>query len=337
MVNVVNKTETIAISNDELLLEVVARADQPLVIKGLVSQWPLVNAGLESTQSACGYLKSFYNGMTVGAFLGDASIEGRYFYNDDLSSLNYEFKRTALTDILDKILLHEQDEKPPSIYVGSTTVDACLPGLRAANDIPLGHLKPLVSIWLGNQSRIACHYDAPDNIACCAVGCRRVTLFPPEQIENLYPGPLDFTPAGQVISMVDFADPDYEKFPQFRDAESAGQVADLEAGDALYIPRMWWHHVEGLSSFNVLVNYWWRSVPGFMGPGVDALSHALLNIRDLPADEKKAWKHIFDYYIFGNPEENHAHIPESARGTLGPIDDIRSRKLRAHLINRLNR
>lgn len=98
-------------------------------------------------------------------------------------------------------------------------------------------------------------------------------------MENLYPGPLDFNPAGQQISLVDFANPDFEKFPRFRKAMAAGQVANLEPGDALFIPSMWWHHMEGLGTFNVLVNYWWRNVPKFMGPAMNVLKHAMLSIR----------------------------------------------------------
>src|SRR5699024_8028457 len=36
--------------------------------------------------------------------------------------------------------------------------------------------------------------------------------------------------------------PDYEKHPALRQVE--GQVAELEHGDALYIPPGWWHFVE---------------------------------------------------------------------------------------------
>ena len=62
--------------------------------------------------------------------------------------------------------------------------------------------------------------------------------------------------------MVDFANPDFEKYPRFREAIAAGQMAELEPGDAVFIPAMWWHHVEGLSAFNTLVNYWWSIIAG---------------------------------------------------------------------------
>jgi hypothetical protein len=37
------------------------------------------------------------------------------------------------------------------------------------------------------------------------------------------------------------------------------QEVELVPGDALFIPRDWYHHVEALERFNVLVNYWWDS------------------------------------------------------------------------------
>jgi quercetin dioxygenase-like cupin family protein len=33
--------------------------------------------------------------------------------------------------------------------------------------------------------------------------------------------------------------------------------AELSPGDAIFIPMGWFHHVEALERFNVLVNYWW--------------------------------------------------------------------------------
>jgi hypothetical protein len=313
-------------------------SEQPLILKGVASNWPLAKAGLVSDEEAITYLRSFYEDKTVGTFIGAPENNGFYFYNEDMSGLNYRSDRVRLDRVLDQIQACKNNPQPPTFYVGSTTVDVCLPGLREQNnDVTIPFPDALVSIWMGNKSRIACHYDAPDNLACSIVGKRRFTLFPPEQVENLYPGPLDFNPAGQQISLVDFANPDFEKFPRFRQAMVAGQVANLEPGDALFIPSMWWHHVEGLGTFNVLVNYWWRNVPKFMGPAINVLKHAILSIRDLPEKEKAAWKALFDFYVFGCSDTPRENIPPEVQGLLAPLDDLKSRQLRAWLINRLNR
>lgn len=312
-------------------------SSQPLILKGLVRSWPLVQAGLQSDEAAVAYLRSFYTDKTVVAFMGEPEIDGFYFYNQDMTALNYTADRVGLDKVLEQVLAHKANPKPPTFYVGSTTVDVCLPGFREQNDVTIPFPDSLVSIWMGNKSRIAAHYDAPDNLACSLVGQRRFTVFPPEQIENLYPGPLDFNPAGQQVSLVDFSNPDFEKFPRFRLAMEAGQVANLEPGDALFIPSMWWHHVEGLGTFNVLVNYWWRTVPAFMGPAMNVLKHAMLSIRDLPEKEKAAWKSLFDFYIFSDQARAAENIPPAVQGVLAPIDDMQARQLRAWLINRLNR
>ena len=162
-------------------------------------------------------------------------------------------------------------------------------------------------------------------------------MFPPEQIFNLYPGPLEPTPGGQAISLVDFADPDFEKYPRFREALAAGQVADLEPGDAVFVPSMWWHHVQALTRFNTLINYWWSTTPKFIPTPMNALYHALWTLRDRPEHEKRAWKNVFEYYVFGPAARAGEHLPEPARGLLGPLDDAKARQLRAMLLNSLNR
>ena len=96
--------------------------------------------------------------------------------------------------------------------------------------------------------------------------------------------------------------------------------------------------MEGLDEFNVLVNYWWRTTPRFMGAPLAVLKHALLGLRDLPPEQRSAWQHIFDYYVFNPREEAVAHIPEQSRGILrSPMNDVDARKLRAELLNFLNR
>jgi hypothetical protein len=310
----------------------------PVVLRKLAEDWPLVQAGLSSSGADVGgYLLKFYQGAPVTVFAGPPEAGGRIFYTDDLSQTNFEQRKSQLDDVLAQIQEQRDSPEPRTIYMGSMTVDYCLPGLREQNSLPPGGRNVSVRIWLGNRSTVAAHYDAMDNIACVCAGRRRFTLFPPEQLANLYVGPLDFTPAGQPVSMVDVRNPDLDRFPRYTEALKYAQTAELEPGDAIYIPAMWWHHIEGLEAMNVLVNHWWRDVPAYMGAPGDALLHAILEIRDLPARQRKVWREIFDHYVFGFMEEAVEHVPRDRRGVLGDLDDDAARKIRALLRNKLNR
>ncbi|MDC2891063.1 cupin-like domain-containing protein [Psychrosphaera sp. G1-22] len=103
-----------------------------------------------------------------------------------------------ISEVLDLIMATLNAPLTPSYYIASSFVDKHLPSLRENNDLDISkHInsglmsKPEMKIWLGNATLAACHYDTSDNIACCVVGNRRFTLFPPEQIHNLYPDPLE--------------------------------------------------------------------------------------------------------------------------------------------------
>ena len=313
------------------------QSTEPVVLRGLVSGWPAVQAAVASEQGAGQYLRRFSGDATVFAFRGAPDIDGRFFYNDDLSGFNFDPMRARLDAILSEIEDHRDDAKPPSIYVGSTTIETCLPGFREENDVDLGNQGALASVWIGNRTRIAAHFDLPDNLACIVAGHRRFTLFPPDQLSNLYIGPLDFTPAGQSISLVDFRKPDLAKYPKFAAAMEHAQVAELGPGDAIFIPSMWWHHVEALDSFNVLVNYWWRQSPEFMDTPINTLMLALMTIRDLPREQRAAWQELFRHYVFEADEHTSAHIGKPAQRVLAPLDENAARALRAQLIKKMNR
>lgn len=319
------------------LTDDILNATTPVVLRGLAASWPMVRAARESDRAGSDYLRRHYQGATIGAMLGPPEAGGRFFYNSDLSGFNFQPVHAKLTGVLDEIEAKRDMDPAPTVYVGSTTIDTCLPGFRAANDLQLGARDALASIWIGNRTRIAAHYDLPDNVAVVAAGHRRFTLFPPQQLKNLYVGPVDFTPAGQAVSLVDFLHPDLEKFPRFAEALRHAQVAELGPGDALFIPSMWWHHIEALDAFNVLVNYWWRQSPDYMDTPTNALMAAFLTLRDLPPEQRKAWQEIFRHYIFEAGEDTAAHIPPHARGVLAPLTADGARALRTQLLKRLNR
>jgi len=326
-------------SPEAIPLQALLAEGVPTVMRGLARDWGLVRAGLQSPQAAMAHLRGHYNGKPVYYSWGDPSTEGRPYYNEDFTALNVQVRRAQLDQVLDDLAGYLDEPRPPTYYVASLLVDYCLPGLRQDSDLGLERygLNAPPAIWIGNRVIASCHYDAPSNIACCAVGRRRFTLFPPDQIHNLYPGPLEPTPGGQVVSAVDFRDPDFERFPLFRKALEQAQTVVLEPGDALFIPSMWWHHVQGLDPFTVLVNYWWASMPAWIPTPMHALYHAIWSLRDRPEREKQAWREVFEYYVFGDPERAGAHLPEAARNYLGRFDEALARQMRAHLIGKLNR
>lgn len=328
------------VAPDAIPLAELIAAQKPAILKGVARDWPLVRAGLDSAEAAMAYIARFDAGRPVLGFTGAPAIAGRFAYNADVSGFNFEGARLPLGEMLDRLRAGLGDPAPSSLYVGSTDLDTYLPGLGAENGahhaIFAAH-PPIVSIWIGNRTTAAAHYDMSNNLAACMVGRRRFTLFPPEQVANLYPGPLEPTPGGQVISMVDFAAPDLVRYPRFADALAAGEVAELEPGDLLFYPALWWHHVEALDPFNVLINYWWNAAAPFLDTPQTTLLHAMLSLRDRPAPEKAGWKALFDYYVFGDADLPAAHLPEHARGNLAPMDDARARRLRAVLLARLNR
>lgn len=329
--------EELEIAPGTILDRQVLESDTPWVIRGYLKDWPVVKAAEENTASALTYLASFYGGRSVNAFLAEPDKRGRFFYNDDITGFNFVQVSTRLDQVFEKLLGFVGGDNNPALYVGSTQTSAWLPGFNEANPLPMNLPDVMTSLWVGNQSRVAAHFDFPRNIAGCILGRRQFTLFPPEQVENLYIGPWDLTPAGQPISMVDFHEPDYQRFPRFERAEEQAQTTLLEPGDVIYIPNMWWHQVESLDDINGLVNFWWQETPGVLGSPTEALKHAFLSIRSLPLAQRMALKALFDHYVFAQDNQHLEHLPEHSWGRLSSLDDSMARQLRAELSNALKR
>lgn len=311
-------------------------ARTPFVIRGLVTDWPLVQAGLRSDREARTYLVQRARPVPFAVSIAPPSQDGRLFY-DGAMEMNFRMARGQLADIFAGIDDNEDRADPPTVYLGSIDVPSHFEGVAEDNRLDLGARDPVISLWMGTRTRIAAHNDFPDNLACCVAGRRRFTLFPPEQFANLYLGPIDNTPAGRAVSMVDFHDPDFDAHPNFAEALSQAQVVELAPGDALFIPSMWWHHVEGLAPFNILQNYWWRDTPRFLGQPQDALNHAILAIRDLPAEDRAIWRALFDHFVFESGPAATDHIPEGARGVLDPLNAETAGRLKAFLLRTLSR
>ena len=311
-------------------------AQQPAVLRGAVAHWPAVSAGRESPQAIANYLRALDNGTPTDTMIGAPAIGGRFFYNDDLTGHNFQRRPQRIVDSLERLLALLDHPAPEALYVGAVPTPLNFPAFTRDNALALLDPAIVPRVWMSNRVTVQTHYDLSNNIACVVAGRRRFTLFPPEQVANLYVGPLEFTLAGQPISMVRLEQPDFERFPRFREALAAMQVADLEPGDALFVPYMWWHHVESRSSFNVLVNYWWDDTPQWQGSPFEALLHAIMAVKSLPPGKREIWHKVFEHYVFqenGDPVE---HLTARQRGIQGPPSPQLADLIRRQLIHVLS-
>jgi hypothetical protein len=290
---------------------------QPAVFRGLAAEWPAVRAAKEADESFIAYLKALRTERPVAMLVGPPEIEGRFFYTDDIMGFNFQRGTSPLDPFFDRLLRDRQNSEPYSIAIQSEPVQELFPGFERENGLELINPDVIPRAWIGNAIRVAPHYDTMENVGCVVAGRRRFTLFPPEQLPNLYAGPFELTPAGTPISLVELRNPDLERFPRFAQAAETAQSTVLEPGDAIYIPFHWWHGVDSLEPINMFVNYWWNDRRPDIGSAYHALMHAFYALRHLPAEQRKVWRMTFDHYVFGTDVDPAEHLPERARGMLG--------------------
>lgn len=315
-------------------LREIAEPCEPVILRGLVSGWPVVQAARQSPSAFRDYIARFDAGGEMEAFFGEPRIAGKYYYNDDLKGFNFQRRTMKFAEALDAILAAMDREGAPSIYIGSLPTANMFPGFAAQNPMALLPSGVGPRIWLGHASNVSAHYDAFDNLACVIAGERRFTLYAPDLIDRLYVGPIDNTMAGQPVSLAASSPPDNGKFPRFRGVAEQALQAELEPGDALYLPKLWWHKVESTAPFNGLVNYWWDAFSAGPDAPYTSLLLALIAIAERPPAERHAWKAFFDHYVFREHGHPLAHLPPDRHGLLGPLRENYG-KIRAHVMHLL--
>jgi mannose-6-phosphate isomerase-like protein (cupin superfamily) len=261
---------------------------------------------------------------------------GRLGYNADMSALTFVRDSGTLASLFARLHTAAPASTPPAIAAQAVAVPEALPGFEAENRMPLAPEGVAPRIWIGNRVRVATHHDMNSNIAVVMAGRRRFTLFPPDQVANLYIGPIEFTPAGTPIGLFDPDEPDFDRFPLAREAMARARIVELEPGDAVFIPHMWWHHVRSLDPVSILVNYWWDEAPAPQ-PGLaplDTMVHAILAFSGLPENQRAAWRAMFDEFVFGPPLD---HVPEERRGIRGTLSEDSKARVRRQLGQMMSR
>ena len=233
-------------------------AGRPVVLRGIARDWPLV-AWSRDAHECMAMLAAHSTAVEADVLRAHPDEEGRFHYSPDGQSLNFVRGRGNLAGLLAGLREQESAEKPYAMVAQGLIAERHVPGFRESHRMPLVPESAEPRLWIGNRATVATHNDPVDNLAVVVAGRRRFTLFPPEAEADLYMGPDHPTPAGTPISMVHVSAPDFDRFPRFATALESAEEAELAPGDAVFIPRDWFHHVEALERFNVLVNYWWDS------------------------------------------------------------------------------
>lgn len=317
----------------------IAPNQQPIIIRDFAKNWPLIEAAKKTPSDFVAYLNKFYNGKKTKMVVAPPSANKRFYYNEDMTDVNYLSGEERVDLFLGRLLELIEKEVYPAISMQNTLTSKILPGLVNQNRSELfPQLEP--RLWIGNQGIVSAHYDGSDNVACVVAGRRRFILFPPHQTPNLYPGPLNFTPAGAPTSLVELNNPNFERYPLFKEALAEAYSIELGPGDAIFIPMLWWHHVESLDKVNALMNYWWNgsSAPNSVSPSpIDSLNIALLAMRDLSTKQRDAWRCMFDHYLFHQKLEPKSYIPEHQRYLLGDLSDDDVRMVKDYFITKLQK
>ena len=296
--------------------ETIVAAEQPVVIRGLLDAWPALAAGRRSPTALNAYLKAMDTGAPVPVMEAPASTGGRFGYGADLREFAFSKRQAGLTETLDRIEHLLGWPEAPFVAIQMLPLASHLPAFVRDNPLDLMPPRVMPRLWVGGPVKTQTHNDRDHNLACVIAGRRRFVLFPPTQVANLYVGPLDNPPP---LSLVDPEAPDLARFPRYRDAHAAAQVAWLEPGDTLFVPKYWWHHVTSLAPYNAMVNWWWGETGVGLERTNDVFLTALLAFKDLPPGERAYWKAMFEAYVFAADGEASAHIPDGLKGALGPM------------------
>ncbi len=294
---------------------------KPVILRGLVKDWPAVNKAQHGDTVLFDYLKSFDNGQLQNTLIGAPELQGKFNYNSDFSGQNYTHRAETVGAALDALLDNTKTDNAPATYIQSILIKDHLPNFISVHNMPFVPEGTPPRAWIGNKTVVQTHFDLSENIACVVAGEREFTLFPPDQLPNLYIGPLESAPGGTPVSTTNLDQPDFNAHPGFETALKTATRAQLKSGDAIYIPAGWFHHVRALSDINMLVNYWWSAPGAQVSNGWAAVLHAIMAFRGLPASERAMWQGIFAQFAFGQDGDAMAHLPDDRRGVLGGVPD----------------
>lgn len=130
-----------------------------------------------------------------------------------------------------------------------------------------------INVWIGKSRdsiTTPLHHDFNENLYVIVRGTKRFSLFPPQCVRQLYPrgevtgidpvtGMVDYKDLREFymphLSQVDIDNPDFERFPAYREAADQRIDIELRAGDLFYLPACWLHQVHSLRGEHIALSF----------------------------------------------------------------------------------
>lgn len=245
----------------EQFQDLVRAARAPFKVTGSIDHWELCQSlsRLGSHAEQCDFMAGMAKDDQVNFTVAPPEQKGVFGLDDKLRQ-NFSFKsgRSSFPDFIRLAKEYVADPGKGNLYLQSTPIEELNRKLGTL-DLFAGFFprtKPRFWIGTGRQF-VSLHNDPLRNILAIFSGRKRVILFPPDELPNLYPAPFDVRVGGVIQSQVNAREPDFAKFPDFKKALERVQVAVINPGEFLYMPPLWWHAVEG-EGFNVGLNCWFQ-------------------------------------------------------------------------------
>jgi hypothetical protein len=241
--------------------------DEPLILEGLIEHWPARGA---DGWDGPGLVRR------IGALPARYKLSPSHRHPDFAASTLGEMFATRETTFagLLALLARGGSEAARCFLTGDEEFvirrrpgqpeerNAKLAALFADFELPeLFEPDALYTVWLwlsGAGVRSWLHYDTNGchNLNAQIRGAKRVWLFPPEALPQLYPFELGGANPAHNCCQVDIEAPDVQRFPAF--AKSVCLEGEVRAGDLLFLPADWIHSFLHTGALNVNLNFWWR-------------------------------------------------------------------------------
>jgi hypothetical protein len=312
-----------------------ANGSEPAVLTGCLQDWPLVrelqqagnpDAEIAVLERLIGHRKVQYTTIAP-------EQHGQLGYTDDGSRTNFAFtsgKRVAFSRFGDALRATLADRRGGAVYMQSAPLRGFPELLPHVPDLQYlaTAAEAYRQLWIGSGGHVVnLHFDPTHNLIAMLTGRKRVTLIPPDSMTNMYPAPLDVRLGDAIGSQVTLLAPDFARHPRAADELAKARVAILEPGEILYIPPMWWHHVESFG-LNVMLNKWVLPVPAahFTDLTVD-LVRGMLLFSDIPRSLRLRYREAYAGALFGTAEPP-ASPPAAADAVTGRLLSRADRQMR---------